>query len=62
MEVCINDQWGTVCNELWDGPDAAVICRQLGYGFIQNSRKWSDCILSLFFKRFMCALLKLIKY
>ena len=42
VEVCINQAWGTVCNQSFTQNDAEVVCGQLD-GFYREGEEKSVC-------------------
>ena len=40
MEIFSENEWGTVCDDAWDLPDAQVVCRKVGCG--EATRAWKE--------------------
>jgi len=34
VEIFFNNQWGTVCDDLWTVKSSTVVCKQLGLGSV----------------------------
>ena len=33
LQICVDNKWGTVCQNQWSDSDATVACRQLGLDY-----------------------------
>ncbi len=43
IEICLNNEWGTICDQMWNNVDAGVVCRQLHLNS-QGINLYNDCI------------------
>ena len=60
VQLCHEEDWGTVCANGWDNTDASVVCRQVGLSPIGAQPKHTNmhaCIilLTFFLHRFRCS-------
>lgn len=31
VEICFDNRWGTVCDDLWTSRDGNIVCKELGF-------------------------------
>lgn len=54
VEICISNDWGTLCDNSWTNRDANVVCRQLGF---PNQSKYERLFAQCFGYFFLYSLL-----
>ena len=55
LEIFVNGEWGTICDDYFDLTDASVACKQLGYsGAIRFGRSRNEGYMRQFINYSVC--------
>ena len=57
VEIYLNGEWGTVCDDGWDTADATVVCRQLRFyssAYAYGSARYGQGIGPIWLSRLSC--------
>ena len=49
VEICINSEWRSVCDDYWTDEEAEVVCKQLGHSTAGNALLYLHMLMCIYF-------------